>query len=155
MTQPSKLFDVWRRLYTRFAIEPYPADGEGPQVSTTIFPVTDADQLVQAPVGSSDQLDLSAGAGAFVLAQTVPDGKRWRMMYIFRSSTVANSRIRVVVTPAAVALSLTILGTADEIPLALKDMVFEQGDQIGMQTTGNAGDTSITLQMYLVEEDAF
>jgi len=156
LTQPSKLFDLWRRLYTRFSIEPAPADPElGPAVATTIFPVTVADDLLKLPVATSDSLDISASAGSFVLAQTVPAGKRWTVMWVFRSSTVANSRIRGIVTPSQVTLFLTVVGTGNEVPLELKDVVFEEGDQIGMETTGNAGDDTITLQMYVLEEDAF
>lgn len=155
MTQPSKLFDLWRRLYTRFSIEPFPATGEGPAVGTTIIPITDADALLTAPLATSDSLDLSASAGAFVLAQTVPAGKRWTLMWLFRSATVANSRVRAVVTPAAIGLGLTLQATSLEIPEFITGIVFEQGDTIGMETTGNVGDDAVTLQLYLLEEDAF
>jgi len=156
LVQPSRLFDLWRRLYTRFQIEPFPADPEqGPGVATTIFPVTIADDLVKLPVAQSATLDIQASAGGFVLAFTVPEGKRWQILWAFRSSTTANTRIRGIFTPSDVTLFLTVVGTSNEVPRELQGFVMEQDDRIGLETTGNAADSAVTIQLYVLEEDAF
>ena len=155
-TQPSRLFDLWRRMYTRFRIEPLPAqDTDPPGVLTTIIPVTDADALVTIQVANTVQLDLDVTDGIFVSAFTVPAGKRWRIRYARRSATTANSRARGIFTPSQVTVFLSVLGTSDEVLDHLKDFIMEQGDQIGLEGTDDVGDGSINITVVVDEMDAF
>lgn len=75
-TIPSKRFDIWRRLYTRFLLEPAPAS-TGPDVGKTILPVTDADELLRVPrIDTTVTGTLTVGLRP---VRTVPDGERWRL----------------------------------------------------------------------------
>jgi len=156
MVQPSKLFDLWRRLYTRFAIEPLPVqDGLHPGVATTVFPTTDADELLAVQVANTAQLNLDVSAGALVTGFTVPTGKRWVIRYARRSSSTANTRARGIFTPAQATIFLSVLGTSDEVLDHLRGFKMEQGDIIGLESTDNVGDTSINLSLVVDETDAF
>lgn len=156
MVQPSKLFDLWRRLYTRYQIEPVPVqDGQHPGVATTVFPVTDADELVTVQVANTAQLNLNITAGALVTAFTVPDGKRWLVRYARRSSSTANTRARAILTPSQATIFLSVLGTSDEVLEHLRGFKMEQGDIIGLESTNDAGDTSINFSLVVDESDAF
>lgn len=156
MVQPSKLFDLWRRLYTRFAIEPLPAqDGPSPGVATTVFPVTDADELLKIQVANTVQLDLDITAGALVTAFTVPAGKRWRVRYARRSSSTVNTRARGIFTPSQITIFLSVLGTSDEVLSHLEGFIMEQGDIIGLESTDDVGDGSINFTLVVDESDAF
>jgi len=143
-------------MYTRFRIEPLPAqDTEPPGVLTTIIPVTDADALVTIQLANTVQLDLDVVAGTYVVAFTVPDGKRWRVRYCRRSSSTANSRVRGVFTPSAVTVFLSVFGTSDQVLEYMRDYIMEQGDTIGMEATDDVGDGSINLTVVVDEMDAF
>lgn len=76
LTIPSRALEVWRRLYTRYSLEPFPAS-IGPDVSKTIQPVTQADLLLMTPEVRFNEFE-SVGSSD-VIAVTVPDGERWRL----------------------------------------------------------------------------
>lgn len=155
MTQPSKRFDLWRRLYTRFTIEPLPAQvSESPGIGTIIQPTTDADLLlaVITPVQSGG-LNLTAAAGSFVSGVTVPDGKRWRMMYLWRSTSIGSTQIDFII--GGQTMQFTVPGTAEELQLTLLGLHLDQGDEIGLITTNDAGDTAVQFRGAALEEDAF
>jgi len=152
VTQPAKRFDVWRRLYTRFGIEPFPADGEGPAVSTTIIPVTDADILQSVTRFVGGNMNLSGAAGTFVSSNTVPDGKVWRVKGVHRDLTIAVSLVEL--GTSGLNMPVTGLGTADEFQ-ALPDIRLAEGEQVGMLTTGDGGDALVGMRTAIEEEDVF
>jgi len=152
VVQPARRFDVWRRLYTRFLIEPFPAGGEGPSVLTTIAPVTDADRLLQDTVAESGSIDIQASAGTFVAAQTVPNGQRWNMVWVRHGGTVADTQQVVRIGGVFVTISAT--GT-NAISQSIVGVRLNEGDAIGLLTTGNAGDAAVNVQTIRDEEDAF
>ena len=152
MTQPAKRFDVWRRLYTRFGIEPFPAGGEGPAVSTTIQPVTDADSLQSVTRFTAGNVDLTPAAGTFVGSSTVPPDKVWRVKGLHRAATIAVSLMQL--RKGSTAIPVSGFGLDDEF-VALPDIRLEAGDQVGMLTTGNAGDNPVKVSVAVEEEDVF
>ena len=90
MTQPSRLFSLWQRLYTRFSIEPVPASqSSSPSIATMIQPITDADALVtdwRAVTVSSQSINAGL-AGTFNMLTPSP-GTRVKIFgyHIDRSS---------------------------------------------------------------------
>jgi len=75
LTQPARRFELWRRLYTRFLIEPLPAGlTDQPGVATLIQPITDADELLIDRTIQSADVTITA-PGQFT-GYTVPAGKR-------------------------------------------------------------------------------
>jgi len=72
---PSKEFQIWQRLYRRFSLEPFPAEGSLAGVGTIVVPTTDADRLLARPritrgIASVTQVEV-------LLVLTVPLGERW------------------------------------------------------------------------------
>lgn len=152
-TIPSRQLEVWRRLYQRYSLEPFPAS-VSPDVLKTIVPVTQADLLLRVPVTVvSAATDLQAAAGTYVAMHTVPDGKRWNLVSISRSGTTGSSRVRFRAKVGDGLFSMTVGGTNAEILVFPGTM--DQLADIGMDTTGNAGDTGVFLSLHYTEEDAF
>lgn len=84
MTQPARRFDLWRRLYTRFLIEPLPAqEGEQPSIATVIMPVTDADVLLRrSNPSSTDSASLAIGRNTYDTIVTVDSSQRLWVTHI-------------------------------------------------------------------------
>jgi len=159
MVQPSRIFTLWQRLYTRFLIEPLPAQlVEPPGVATTIFPVTQADELLKLP---SIQL---VNTGNLALGDetlfTVPAGKRWGLLGLeahrtsedrafdeFSITDVSEGNTMPIFVTAAAALGIFM---ASGKPLPLED-----GDQIKMRITGGTTDGTWQAEAFIEEEDAF
>jgi len=152
VTQPARVFELWRRLYKRFLIEPFPAEGGGTQVSTTIQPTTNADELLRNPTGDSVNLDLTGSAGGTVVAYVVPAGERWTIKHLFREDTAASSQIYLFT--GGFTIFFTKLGT-DLEPADGLNIRLNAEDQIGMTATGNAGDGAIFLMLVVEKEDSF
>jgi len=152
---PSKAFDVWRRLYARFELEPGPVVGSAPEVGTSIIPVTQVDDLLRTPRLIKSALTDLSGAGSLTIAMvTVPAGERWRVITIFRTSTIAGSRVKVIDTEGVNA-NLSISGTGERMVEPGATMTLDEGWALGMQETGDAGDTSEQLHVWADVEKAF
>lgn len=151
MTQPTKQFNIWQRLYQRFLIEPFPVDGEGPAVSMVIQPVTDADALLRNTLLIGVNVDLTAAAGTYVNALSVTLGKIWILKGVWRDVSIANTQIRIDVNDP---MNLSIQSTAEEF-VSINDMRLPEGSTLGLVTSGNAGDTAVLIRAIVEEEDVF
>jgi len=155
MALPSKAFDIWRRLTNRFQLETGVVIGSAPEVSTSIIPVTQVDDLLRDPRAlDSGAFDLSGGGSLTVTMFTVPTGERWNVHRIFRTSTVAGSRVRVI-DPLNDNIALTLAGTAEEIVDFGSPFYMNEGWILGMQETGNGGDVNESLNILITSEEAF
>ena len=152
---PSRQLAVWRRLYTRFSLEPGPAS-ISPDVLKTIIPVTNVDTLLQVVTPISVSLDLFVGGGVHVVGYTVPTGRRGTVMYSRRGASTGATQLQAVVGGINLTLSpagLTaeaFLGTTVPLPF-----VMDQGDTLGMAATNNAADTGVSLRALVLEEESF
>jgi len=151
---PSKEFDVWSRLYNRFSLEPHPA-GVGPSVSKTIVPVTQADLLLAQPQGRTAVANLTAASGTYVAMHTVPKGERWHVTHVLRGGTDSVTSIHVLgLEPSpGTLLALTADGTAPE--RLTVSFILDEGDSMGLLTTGGAGDTARNLTILYSKEESF
>lgn len=152
----SKSFDVWRRLYTRFQLEPGPSViGGVPEVGTSIIPVTQVDDLLRtAKVQVSGITDLSGG-GAFAKRMlTVPTGKRWRVTTVHRTATTGGTRVLIINKPG-VSVNVSAVGTSEEMVVIGEALILDEGWSIGMRETGDGADTAELVQATFTEEDAF
>lgn len=78
---PSKRFDVFGRLYTRFTLEPAPAEPGSPVgVAKVIVPTTDADALLREPRATAGVTAVSGTGGLTIF--TVPAGFKGRIFSI-------------------------------------------------------------------------
>jgi len=156
MAIESKAFDIWRRLYTRFSLEPGPlVEGGLPEVSTSIIPTTNVDELLQQGRALiSDDMDLSGGTTLTIPGFTVPTGERWKLYRLWRSGTIVASRVRIV-DPRNSDIILTSPSIPEEVINFGAPFTLEEGWIIGMQETGNAGDSAETMHVLITSEEAF
>lgn len=158
MTQPARRFDIWRRLYRRFAIEPYPPGLEVPAVATVITPVTDADELLRS-YGHFSASTASFDADGVQTALVVPSGKRMRFFALsaFRSSG-DRSIIRWILTDASAGINFVLdtFAATNENYLRLEQpFILEEGDSVNIQSSGGAAATVYLVRSWVSEEDAF
>lgn len=146
---PSRALEIWRRLYTRFSLEPGPAS-IGPDVSKTILPITDVSELLRRPRVATGTADLSPAAGTYVPVHTVPAGARWTITAYFVGGSTTAASIQVSVNGTNVTIRA---GSAAEDRQG--EWVLDENDSIGLVTNADAGDTAILLDIHFREEDSF
>jgi len=158
-TIPSRQLAVWRRLYTRYTLEPAPAS-VSPDVSKTIQPVTQADDLLREPRGFEGTETAPAGDNTNFVVATVPDGKRWTLQSIdIRRTTGDNTMSRFLLGDTSRGLAILILlftaGTSQQLRLE-QPYRLDQGDTIRVLTDGAGVSASdFRAQLWIEEEDAF
>ena len=159
-TIPSRALEVWRRLYTRFNLEPAPAS-VSPDVSKTIVPITSADELLKEyGADSQDTDEIAIGASGTVVISTVPSGERWVVytMNIFRVSgdnqvtTITLTDVSRGLLPAIDAFS----GTSGRVFILATPLTLEEGDQISVTTDGSGSVATVfRMRLWLSRENSF
>ncbi len=152
---PSRAFDIWRRLYTRFRLEPEPAEGSRPGVGMVIVPVTMVDKLLEVVVPTVTTLDLTGVGDLHVPAYTVPTGRRATVLHARRGISATITWIELSIdgslfSVTAAGVVEAFLGSYVQVPLVL-----DAGDSIGLHETGNAGDGARLIEILVLEEEAF
>ena len=147
-TIPSRALEIWRRLYTRFSLEPGPASVV-PDVSKTIWPVTVVDSALLRSEGESKALDLSVTVGTFVSAITVRQGQAWTLTFIGLRGTTGNAAPAVKVGTKVIRMGAE--STAGEFFTLRMRLV--AGDQLGAEASGNAADDARTWDAMWEVED--
>ena len=158
MVQPSRIFSLWQRLYSRFLIEPFPAEGGGPSVSTTIQPITDADELLRT-YGIIEVNTASFDADAEQAAIVVPTGERYRV-YAYNFAPISGDRTidATRLSDASFGGSMTIedfTATQTRSSLLAQPFVLEEGDGLSLISDGGAAATVIRVQVWASVEAAF
>jgi len=152
---PSKRFDVWRRLYARFLLEPGPASGSRAEVLTAIQPITDVDAILASSIVQRAAFDLTATSGTFK-GFRVPAGERWRPGLMHLEPTTgaghALAQLHTVSGSANVVLTLSVNDTSEKI-LDVRGLILDEDDGIGWVTTGNAGDGSRVIEIEVQIEE--
>lgn len=149
---PNKIlnFDSWVNLEGRYNLEAL--GPPSPKIfSDVIVPVADADEALARDEIRTGTEDCSGAIGNHVPYFTVPDGEMWLAWMIHRPTTVGASEIQ--------GLCRTNLGTFATVPLSIRNLaevfrefthlrLFQAGGGIGMRSTGNGGDSAISVQMW-------
>jgi len=150
-TLPSKIFSLWNRLGSRFKLEDSPPSGLGARLGTTIIPVTQADALLKTmDVGKKD-LDLSASAGTFVTAFTVPANKRWTIYHLHLISTTGSSQLLLSDGSQSVRLGDSKTGAHDWSGV----MPADENWLVTAATSGSGADNNRECTILYEEEDAY
>jgi len=157
-TIPSRELEVWRRLYERYSLEPGPAS-VSPDVSKTIMPITNADELLQRPrgvVGGN-----TPGADGGITIATVPQGIRWRLqsLVVRRASGVFDFD-RVILQDVVNNLDVIVDIFADEtnfrvVPSLTGTPIMNPGDLIRTNITNFVSTGTINSHVWIVEETFF
>ena len=156
-TIPSRQLSVWRRLYTRYSLEPEPAS-VSPDVSKTIQPITNADELLQRPRGLVESVTVT-GTGGFGIA-LVPAGVRWHLVSIhIRQSTGTFTFDRVILRDTSVNLDIIIdqfaSATFRTVPGQSAPPVLDEGDRVSSNVDTHSVNGLLLAHLWLIEEDLF
>ena len=153
---PSKRFDIWRRLYTRFTLEPAPASGSMAAVGTEIVPFTNVDELLGEPRAFRVVEDLTPTIGAYRGIYSVPTGRRAKLLALSRDQITGDTRLAIRLVTDGV--NIDVLLTPLEAPFQAylgSPVTLNEGDSAGWFTSGNAGDGARIGYAIVVEEEAF
>ena len=143
---------IWHRLKRRLGIID---DGilEGKSILSEIRPVTVVDELLKTYSIEYASHDLTP-ASAFQEYFTVPQGERWAVTAWHKAATTGNSRVVINYLEDAVNFNCTAMVTAESSELSL-NLVLNQGDMMGMLSTGNGADGAIGLRIMVEKEKAW
>ncbi len=154
-TIPSRALAVWRRLYTRYELEPFPAS-VGPDVSKTIVPVTFADELLAVP--DIDRTTSGViGLGNNTL-RTVPAGERWELLaYEFTRNTndrnIDGVRVK---DPAGDLMSIDLFTASNERVLILTaPLILETSWQVIINIIGGTADGTWDSRLFVRKSTQF
>ena len=150
MPDPIRILEtaVMRRLYDRYKLDPKGVVFV--TMSPTVKPVTQADELLKTPGAASTSGDLTAAPGTYVPYFTVPAGKRWTLKFARRDPSTGASGIQI--GYGTTSYFFDSLGTSAET-VPMDDLKLDEGDTIGMITTGNGADGAIVMRLFYEEED--
>jgi len=141
------------RLINRFNLQDTPIEAVMAwAMGKSIQPVTDIDKLLKTTNIDLVLHDISAASG-YTTYYTVPAGKRWELLLFRRGSTTGNSAVSIKDDTSVVNLSNA--GTAVAIQYLGPGFPLKEGWIIQMDNTNNGADSSIALQIWYTEEDAY
>ena len=153
VTIPSRAIGVWRRLYSRYSLEPYPAS-VAPDVSKTIQPVTQADELLRE---SQVRSETSLIIVDTVLVVTVPTGERWKLYHLRADRTGGDRNIdRILIGSTEASLivdDFTAAGSRNFEPQTPYPM--QEGWRILVRGTGGATDGNWAFGLMIDVENVF
>jgi len=153
MPQKIRAYSIWRKFIPRFDVEPGTISVPEPAIGDIITPISDVDRMLETYERQAPALDLSASAGTHVVAQGATANQRLTILWVHKPATTANSAISVSllsVGGAAATFQLTLVGAAEEILYG--PFVIQDGDSVGMLTTGDAGDNARTFRIRYMTE---
>ena len=158
---PSKRFEVWSRLYGRFLLEPWPAEGGSKAaVSAVIQPVTQADELVKRSTVVQGSGQFTASSAEQNVVYTVPAGVRQRVYaYAIERSQGDNTWRRLSLRDISANLFLLIHDGTGFVDLAFPGstpLVMDAGDDV-LVTSETAGilESAFRWTAWVDEEDVF
>ena len=154
---PSRALEVWRRLYTRYSLEPGPAT-VGPDVLKTIVPVTQADLLLARHRGIETVTAIAATG--VVVVHTVPVGIRrtFITLSMLRSgATFTFDIVNVVDVSEGQTVRIAPQAQTDNFVLGVQSapIELEEGDQISVNVDTQSGTPDMILQGWVIDQDLF
>lgn len=157
MGLPSQIFTLWARLIRRFLLEPSLLGGSvHPNVDTTIWPVTDADELLRTAVISSEDT-ASLGVGRAIVA-TVPAGERWQLYQVNFERNGGDRNIdRWEISDGTnfiIVETFTAAGLFQSGVLATPQPM-DEGWEVIMQVVGGTSSDTWRIKLFLKREQAF
>jgi len=142
---------AFRRLNRRYSAFGGPTTF--PTMRNDVQPVTILDEVLIENQPINESLDLRGAGSLHVVAFTVPSGRLFQLTHWFRGSSGGNTRVEVVLQGERIILESS--GLSSEQIINLTPIFMEPGDTLGMLESGNAGDSTISLQAIGRIQDAF
>jgi len=117
-------------------------------------PVTQADVLLKTSESDQTAKDISGAPGTYTEYFSVSPGKRWTLKAIRKDPTAGATMIYLKMKSGGTARAYDALGSTAQT-VDGRDIFLAAGGGVGLITTGNVADTSITCRIYYEEEDDF
>lgn len=154
---PSRQLEVWRRLYTRYSLEPWPAS-VSPDVSKTVQPITNADDLLAKPRAELG-IGTAAGTGDLQVA-VVPADKRWELeALLVRLSSGDSTMNRIEIRDESEGTNIIIKAfsssTSEVLPAGLGRIILDPGDSVRVNIDAFTGGGDWHANMWVTESDIF
>jgi len=154
---PSKAFEVWIRLYRRYALEPLPLQESRAGVLPIIQPITDADRLLRLPTIDTSTVEVTAVGWISML--TVPEGQRWGLGFtraVRASGTMTHNAFRVVSPTGALMTVHEYTGTAgSELKEWLQELILDQGWTLQVFVDTHSVTGNMQMDVLFELEEAF
>ena len=155
---PSRALDVWRRLYTRYSLEPGPAS-IAPDVLKTIVPVTQADLLLARHKGI--ETDTTTTATGLHIAHTVPAGLRQAFITLMIQKTAGGTwtmdRVRAADVSEGTNVAISVQAQTDNFYFVAwaAPLELEEGDSIQIFIDTFVSGSNCALEAWVIEQDIF
>ena len=154
---PSRALEVWRRLYTRYTLEPGPAT-VGPDVLKTIVPVTQADQLLARHRGVV--VDTTVTGTIDHLVATVPLGiRRAFVTLLIQRITGTWTFDTVSLTDVSEGANVRIAPQAQTDNFQLDPqsapIEVEEGDEVHINVDSHSVNGTCRLAVWVIDQDIF
>ncbi len=143
--------DIIGRLKSKLKLSDTITSPEDVALLDIVLPMVDVGGLENRLKANRAAVSLVAAAGTPTAILTVPAGKRWRVKHIWREATLATSRVEIYYKDTLAWYELGLSGLTEQ--WLSTDLILDAGCLLGMDTTGNGGDTSILLTAHYQEED--
>jgi len=137
-------FQIWQRLIPTFDLEESTVEDPPPELLTSIQPIYDIQKATLGLTRANVTLDLSGSAGTYVVGLTAGDDQRLLLEVISVVAMTANSRL--ILNASGVEIPLTVAGTGAVILFPV-GITLGDGDSVGMDSTGDAGDSARVFQV--------
>lgn len=144
--------EIDSRLVNRFTLRDTPQVQNPYVLFRQLVPVTQVDELLLESKAQSSNFDFSGAAAGHNL-YTVPDGKRWHLLYISTAAFTGSTRLGVTIGSAGVWLDAS--ATGQHFFQGNKEFTMEEGDVIKGYDTGNGADNAREVAIWYLEEDAY
>lgn len=155
---PSRQYEIWRRLYTRYALEPLPALGSMAVVGTVVVPTTDADALLARHRGIQTVTAISGAGVATVHLVPVDTRRHLVAVNIFQTSgTFDFDDIILLDTTEGknIAIDAFTAATSRVLPAQTSAPVLDPGDEIKITVVNFVGAGNVRCDVWVTDEDFF
>lgn len=146
MTLASRRYDVFRRLGVKLLIEDEEAKGFPPLVARLIMPVVDVSSLLLSEDALFANGNLDVAAGAFIAYHTVPTGERWHMRWYNREVATGATHVEFHKIIPNLLFQLTV-NTVNAQFGSFDGIILDEGDRLGLISTDDVNDGSISLSV--------
>lgn len=119
-----------------------------------VLPVLDLAGLFRVPVLANTTLDLSGAADTYVVAFTVPVGKRWQLVNVTLGPETTSAKPSAY-SDGTTVIKLESIGALSGLVTKPTNTWLEAGWTVGALATQQVGHVAITFAVHYLEEDSY
>jgi len=150
--------DYIDRLVKKFTLQDVAQRVDPFFLPRSIQPVTSVDDLFRTTKQGRTEKNLTPAAGTYVPYFTVPQGKRWTLISMWRQGSAGGTSVNITPYNGATNTEFSPYGTGSAAAGESYDgrrLRIEEYGSIGMLTTANGADGAVRFCLFYEEEDAY